>query len=155
LFEVRLQREVWPLTFLRRATIALVITFLVIGAVSANRAWLQVRYLSLKASDQTLRIGSTIKTDVVSSARGPIDVQLELIQGNHTETLSVLLVRGNEFGFFDPRQRYATQTVSITSDQLMSFESGDAVLRATANGRAQWGRLPPPVVTEERVQIVQ
>jgi hypothetical protein len=81
------------LVLLKRATLVFVATFLVIGMMSAYRAWVQVRQLELKTSERTLRNGSTVETEVVSSGRTTVDVHLELIQGPHSETLGVLNVR--------------------------------------------------------------
>ena len=155
MFETRTIREAKPLTFLRRATIILLAAFLAIGLTSAYRAYRQVKYLELRSSEQTLRSGSVIETDVVSSARTTIAVRLELIQGSHVETLSVLELRGNEFGFFDPRSKHAADKVVLTAKHLAAFQSGEALLRATATGRPQWGRTPPPVVREMKVEVGQ
>jgi hypothetical protein len=136
-----------------KGTLLFVGAFLLIGMVSAYRAWVQVQQLGLKTSERTLRNGSTVETEVASSGRTTVDVHLELIQGTHSETLAVLNVRGNEFGFFDPRSKQATQRVTISDDVLTRFQAGEAHLRATAIGRHQWMRLPPPVVRELRVEI--
>jgi hypothetical protein len=146
-------REAKPLTWLRKGTVVFVGAFLIIGAISTYRAWVQVRNLELRSSDQTLRVGSVIESDVVNSARTTIAVRLELVQGKHTETLDVMSVRGNELGFFDPRSRSATQRVILTKEQLSGFEPGEATLRAIGTGRPQWGRTPPPVVREMKVMI--
>ena len=153
MFDTLRNRESRPLALLRRATLVFVGAFLIIGMVSAYRAWVQVRQLELKTSETTLRNGSTVETEVVSSGRTTVDVRLELIQGTHSETLGVLKVRGNELGFFDPRSKQATQKVTISNDVLTRFHPGEAQLRATAIGRHQWMRLPPPVVRELHVEI--
>ena len=155
MFETRTIPEAKPLTLLRRVTIVVLAVFLVIGLVSSYRAYIQVQYLELRSSEDTLRVGSVVETDVVSSARTTIAVRLELIQGSHTEKLDVLELRGNEFGFFDPRSKHAAQKVILTANQLAPFQSGDALLRATATGRPQWGRTPPPVIRELRVEILK
>jgi hypothetical protein len=152
MFESRSIPEAKPLTFLRRATIVLLAVFLVIGVVSSYRAYVQVQHLELR-SENTLSSGSVIETDVVSSARTTIAVRLELIQGSHVETLDVLELRGNEFGFFDPRSKHAAQNVVLKANRLAAFQPGEALLRATATGRPQWGRTPPPVVREMKVEI--
>jgi hypothetical protein len=82
-----------------------------------------------------------------------VDVHLELIQGKHSETLGVLNVHKNEFGFFDLRPKQATQRVTITNEILSRFQNGEARLRATAFGRQQFTRVPPPVVRELPVEI--
>ena len=155
MFDELERRESTPMVFLRKATIIFVGAFLVLGLVSAYRAWLQVRHLELKTSETVLRNGSTVETEVVSSGRNRVDVHLELIQGTHSETLGVLNVRGSELAFFDPRSRHATQRVTISTNVITRFQSGEAQLRATAIGRPQWGRTPPPLVRELRVEIAK
>ena len=61
----------------------------------------------------------------------------------------------NDWAFLDPRPRQAAQTSVLTFDVLSRFEKGKALLRATALGRPQLGRTPPPVVREVEVEIGQ
>jgi hypothetical protein len=75
------------------------------------------------------------------------------VQGSHAETLAVQFVRGNEWGSIDPRARRASQAVVLAPEVLSRFRAGAAVLRATATGRPQWMRLPPPTVRESAVEI--
>jgi hypothetical protein len=65
----------------------------------------------------------------------------------------VLFIRGRRNASYDPRTIHAASHVQLTSPQLAPFQSGAATLRATANGRSQWLRVPPPVVTERAVRI--
>ena len=64
-----------------------------------------------------------------------------------------LRLKGNELGFFDPRKRYGTDSVTFTPEMLSKFEPGAARLRSVAVGRHQWFRLPPPTVREFDVVI--
>lgn len=121
--------------------------------MAAYRAWFQVKSLDLKTNDPVLRHGSVVETTLVSYARTTIDVRVELIQGSHAETIATKRVRGNEWAFFDPRSRQASESIVLTSDLLSRFDQGRAQLRATAVGREQWTRLPPPVVREITVEI--
>ena len=41
----------------------------------------------------------------------------------------------------------------LTPTMLDGFEPGTAMLRATAVGRSQWLRIPPPTVREQPVRI--
>jgi len=82
-----------------------------------------------------------------------VDVRLELIQEEHSETLAVQHVPDNTYAFFDPRAQRASQTVLITQEILAKFQAGKAKVRATATGRPQWTRLPPPVIRELEVEI--
>ena len=125
---------------------------LTLGTISAYRAWYQVHSLKL-VTGGVLRDGSTIEATVVSYARTPVDVRLELIQGMRTVTLGQQLVPDNHLAGYDPRPRRATLTVALTPELLARFEAGHALLRATATGRPQWLRLPPPTVCEADVAL--
>jgi len=125
---------------------------LVIGAVSSHRAYFQVRSLELNAP-HTLSVGSVVNTAVVGSGRTQVDVEVDLIQGTHSERLQHLHLTGNNLAFFDPRPQHGVDTVTLTSDMLSSFQPGPARLRAVATGREQWTRLPPPTVRELEVEI--
>src|SRR5215216_3206573 len=111
MFELTKQHDVWPIALLKKAMLATVALLLMIGAVSSHRAYIQVRDLQLTVTDSDIRAGSSIDTHLVSSGRTTITVRLELIQGIHSETLNVLVLRGSESGFFDPRPRTGTQHV--------------------------------------------
>lgn len=97
--------------------------------------------------------GDLAGTSVLSSGRITVDVVVELIQGTHNETLLKLRLKGNELGFFDPRKRYETDSVTLTSEMLSKLQPGSARLRSVAIGRHQWFRLPPPTVREVDVVI--
>ena len=145
-------RDARPIAWMKRFFIAVVVVLLVIGAVSAHRAYFQVRSLDLKAP-QTLSAGSFVEADVVASGRNRIRVEVELVQGNYTELLFALNVPGNNLAFFDPRAQHATQSVVLDNERLFRFQPGAARLRATATGRPQWGRTPPPTVREIDVRV--
>jgi hypothetical protein len=138
---------------LRQCASFLISLYLMIGFVSAYRAFYQVQELKVTTTAPTLRNGSVVETNVISYARTHVDVKLELIQGMNSATLAKQTVPGNDWGFFDPRNRQGTQSATITTDILKRFEPGTARLRATAIGRPQWTRLPPPVVHELIVQL--
>ena len=141
-----------PIVWMKRSFVAIVTALLAIGAVSTYRALVQVRSLDLKAP-QLLAAGSVVEVAVVSSGRTTIDVDVELIQNDHSEKLFRLHLLGNELAFFDPRPRNGSQSAPITPETLAHFEPGPARLRATAIGREQFTRLPPPTVREIDVQI--
>jgi hypothetical protein len=127
--------------------------YVAIGAWSAYRAWVQVRQLDLKLITTDIRPGVMAVVSVVTSGRTPIDVRLELVQGPHSEMLSDLRVSASHDGFLDPRARHGTMMPSFTADFLAHFQPGPAIVRATALGRPQWMRTPPPVVRELPVVI--
>ena len=145
-------KESRPMAFLKRVIQIFLALFLITGIVSAHRAYFQVRSLELHA-ERVLHSGSSVQTMVVSSGRTYVDVQLELVQSSHSETLAVQRVPGNEYGFFDPRTQRATQMVLLTPEMLARFEAGPAQLRATAHGHSQWTRVPPPVVSQLDIEI--
>lgn len=153
MFEVPQVKVALPLILLRRTCILLVSAYLLIGMIAAYRAYYQMHSLELQSTDTILRRGSAIKTTVVSYARTTVDVRLELVQGQRSVTLGAQRVPGNDWGFFDPRSRQASQVAVVTEDALEKFDVGMARVRATAIGRPQWTRLPPPVIEELGVEI--
>ena len=85
--------------------------------------------------------------------RTQVDVEVDLIQGTHSERLMHLHLTGNNLAFFDPRQQHGSDSVALTAETLSTFQPGPARLRAVATGREQWTRLPPPTVREIDVEI--
>lgn len=144
--------EARPIVWLKRSFIVVIVALLTIGATSSYRAYVQVQSLELSAPS-LMSVGSEVKASVVSSGRTFVDVQVELIQGSHSEVLFVMRVPGNELGFFDPRSQRAARTEVVSADVLSGFQRGHARIRAVATGRPQWMRLPPPTVREVEVQI--
>lgn len=141
--------------WLRRVRHVLVAVLLVNGllaASSAYRAWRQVYSLSLDAPP-TLVAGTPLRADVVTSGRTTVDVTLELVQGARVATVGSLWLRGNRDGAMDPRPRRGSLKLSIPSRVLAGFVPGPARLRATAIGRSQWLRVPPPTVREVPVTL--
>ncbi len=152
MFESLTIPEARPIVWLKRLFTLVIVVLLAIGMVSSYRAYVQVRSLELDAP-RLLSAGAVVKTSVVTSGRTMADVEVDLIQGEHSERLLRLHVPGNELGFFDPRTQHASQTATLTQDILSKFQSGSARLRSVATGRPQWMRLPPPTVREFEVEI--
>jgi hypothetical protein len=132
----------------QRVVVIVALLHVAIGAWSSYRAWVQVRALDLQVMSPTLRPGIPAFVQAVTSGRTPIDVRLELVQGSHTELLADLRVAASRDGFYDPRTRHGSMTPSFTTEFLARFQPGPAVVRATALGRPQWLRTPPPVIRE-------
>ena len=151
MFETRIHEKRW-LVLLKRAGLVAVSVYLAIGLIALYRAMTQIRSLEVK-SEGIVRGGSAITSTVVSYARVPIDVRIELVQDAHTELVAVQRVQKNEWAFLDPRTREVTQTAILTDDLLGRFAGGKAIVRATALGRQQFGRVPPPMVREVSVNI--
>ena len=140
------------MTFFKRTVIFIVAVHLLVGLIASYRAYFQVHSVNISTSE-VLQEGSLIQTKVVTYGRTPVDVRLEVIQYGDVVSLQEHRVAANEFGFYDPRTQTASFTVVITLELLKRLKSGAAVLRATAVGRHQWMRLPPPVVREVNVSI--
>lgn len=148
-------RESRPLAVLKRAALALLALCVLTAAASGYRAYYQVRSLELRLSGPALREGSSIRVEVSGSGRTTIDVRVELMQGGRSETLAERRLPGNEWASFDPRPTRASHEVVLRPEQLAGFQSGAAKVRATATGRPQWMRLPPPTVRETGVEILR
>lgn len=144
-----------PLLVLKRACQLVVAIYLVIGAFATWRSYYQVHSLELQTDSSVLQPGSTITANLVSYARNRIDVRFDLIQNGHVETLASRQVPGNEWALLDPRIRKASPVVVLSQEVLGQFEARPVVIRVTATGRPQWGRVPPPVVREVVVLNIQ
>src|SRR6266550_9063739 len=153
MFENLTIREERSMVLVKRAFKLILGAYLVIGLIAFYRAWFQVKSLELKSTDTVIHRGSAVQTKVVSYARTAVEVRLELVQGAHSETFAVQHVPGNTWSFFDPRMRQASQSATLNGDILERFEPGKAQVRATATGRPQLMRLPPPLVREVAVEI--
>ena len=153
MFESLPRREARPITLLRRVALVVLALCFVTALASGYRAYYQVLGLELRLAEPIVHGGSAVQVEVVGSGRTHIDVRVELIQGTHSEILFVHRLPGNEWASFDPRPQRASHSVSVTPEQLAGFVNGDAKLRATATGRPQWMRLPPPTVREVEVEI--
>lgn len=152
IFKVELvPRSRW-MALIKRVLLAIACAHLLIGLISTYRAYFQIHSLDITTA-QVLQSGSNINTKVVSYGRTFGDVRLELVQNGKVLKLHDQHVRANEFGFYDPRTQTASFSVLITPQMLEGFAAGPAVVRATAVGREQWMRLPPPVVREVPVMI--
>jgi hypothetical protein len=91
----------------------------------------------------------------VSWARTESDARIEIVQGRDTAMLGEVYVSRNREPVFDPRPRRGSVIVTLTSETLARFENGPAVLRASAVGRPQWLRVPPPTIREQPVTIAR
>lgn len=145
-------RDANPIIWLKRVFVALIAVYIGVGLVSAHRAYIQVRSLEFNAP-KSLTAGAVVETLLVSSGRATVDVEVDLIQGAHSERLFVMQLRGNQWGFWDPRARHGSKGVTLTPEMLSKFQPGAARLRSVATGRPQWTRLPPPTVRELDVEI--
>ena len=152
MFDTLTVRDAKPIVWLKRMFVVAVAFYVGVGLVSAHRAYKQVRSLELNAP-VSLEPGAVVQTSVLSSGRTTIDVEVDLIQGAHIERLFTMQLRGNQWGFWDPRARQGSSSLILTPEMLSKFEPGAARLRSVATGRPQWTRLPPPTVRELEVEI--
>ncbi len=154
MFETELIRDVRPIRWLKRFFIFVIVTLVAIGAMSSYRAYVQVKKVELNAP-RFLSPGEAIWTTIVTSGRTTVDVEVDLIQGTHSERVLKLQLPGNRLAFFDPRTQKRTEAVVLSKEMLSGFQLGPARLRSVATGRHQWMRLPPPTVQEMEVEIVE
>jgi hypothetical protein len=141
------------LRVLRWIVLPALVVHVVLASISGYRAIVQVYHVDIAIGGPMLRPGTNLAMSVASSGRTTIDAQLVLIQQTHAETLAVLRIPGHENASYDPRTIHAAKRLTLTSEQLGGFQPGPAVLRAIGNGRSQWLRVPPPVITERQVPI--
>lgn len=152
MFESSAVRDTRGIAWVKRACLIVVSVYLVIGMIAAYRALVQVRSFEIQ-SPEVVRAGSEVSATVVSYARVPLDVRIELVQDGHSEIIAVHRVPKNEWSLLDPRPRESSQTALLTTDMLQRFAEGKAIVRATVIRRQQLGRHPPPVVRERVVNI--
>ncbi|HEV2861223.1 MAG TPA: hypothetical protein VGX48_09465 [Pyrinomonadaceae bacterium] len=136
-----------------KAVLVFVVACVALAALSGYRAYFQVRAVELETGGGVLRGGSVVRASVVTSGRTFVELKLEVSQGGRTETLAAREVPKNYFAAVDPRSQRASVEASLTPETMSSLRAGPAVLRATATGRPQWLRTPPPEVREAAVEI--
>ena len=139
----------------KRVLLASIVVQLPIGAMSSYRAWVQIKALTLSTTSSTLASGVVVQSELVSWARTESDARIELVQGGHVEMLGEVYVSRNHEPVFDPRPRSGSVVVTLTPEMLAGFDAGAATLRASAVGRPQWLRVPPPTIREQPVTIAK
>jgi hypothetical protein len=132
--------------------VAVFVVALPLALFSGYRAIVQVYDLTIVPLS-ILAPGDTIKTKVTTSGRAFVDVTLDLRQGTMVDTLGAIRVPGNWDLTLDPRPHPDSLLVVVTPAMLERFATGPATLRATAVGRAQWLRVPPPTVRDMAIRI--
>src|SRR4030095_6629275 len=135
----------------KRAVLWFILLQLPIGALSTYRAWVQIKELTLTTTSSSLAPGVVVRSNLVSWARVESDARIEIVQGERVTMLGEVYLPRNHEPVFDPRPKHGTVEVALTPAMLDGFEAGSATLRATAVGRHQWLRLPPPTVREQPV----
>ena len=135
---------------LRLGTLALVAVWVPLAAWSGYRAIVQIFRLDVDVPER-VAAGTLVRANVVTSGRTHADVSIALVQGAQVRPVASRFIRGNSDGALDPRPRRDSLVVALTTEQLAGWGPGPLVLRATAVGRSQWLRLPPPTVREVTV----
>src|SRR5215204_394405 len=128
MFETKLIPEARPIAILKKVFVGVVIALLVIGAVSSYRAYVQVKSLQINAS-QILRAGSKVDLSLVSSGRTTVEVNVELIQNSHSQTILTMQLKGNGLGCVGPRTKSAGERGVRRGGQGNEFRPGSAALR--------------------------
>ena len=139
----------------KRAVLVLILIQLPIGALSSYRAWVQIKSLTLSTSSAILSPGVVVRSDLESWARTESDARIELVQGTHVQMLGEVYLPRNRDPVFDPRPRRGSVVVTLEASTLAAFAAGPATLRASALGRPQWLRTPPPTIRERAVTIAR
>lgn len=152
-FASRLPRDSAYETWLRRSLGLFIGAFLVLGLMAGYRAWVQVFSVRLQTTDAALGPGDTVHVGVKTSGRTFVQVRLELLQSGQAETLAIDEIPKNGDAALDPRPQRRDLSVALPSGLWTRFHSGPALLRATAVGRPQWLRTPPPTVRELTVTL--
>jgi len=155
LFETPWSEESRGLVIVKKVIWVFVGINFVFAVMSGYRAYYQVRSLDLRLTERVLRSETSVEVITESYGRDPITVRLDLIQGAKTKTLGGIRIPPNYIPAVDPRVKRVSMTVTLTSELLAGFESGPSQLRATALGRPEFGRTPPPLVREVSVEIKQ
>lgn len=138
---------------LRLLTIVVLSAWLPLAAWSGYRAIVQIFRLDLQASSAQLRPGTVVSAHVMTSGRAHADLVIELVQRDVRDTVARLFVPGGRDGALDPRPRHGDLQVVLAAEQLDRLSPGAAIIRATAVGRSQWFRTPPPTVREVTAQV--
>ena len=124
--------------------------FLIVHAVlfplSGFRAWVQVYDVDLRTSSSSAAPGTRIVANIETSGRIAIDVDIVANQGARTILLGSMRIPSNEQAIYDPRPRRDSIAVSLTSQDLKAILPGPVAIIATAKGRPQFTRMPPPLI---------
>lgn len=151
-FADRFRKESTAERWLKRISIAFVLSYLVIATISGFRAIVQIYGVKI-AAPALLQPGAPVSTVVTSSGRTFGDVTLELAQDGRVDTLASGSLRANRNSVFDPRPQTATLAVSPSSQMLAEFHDGPAEIRSIARGRSEFLRVPPPRIATAAVLI--
>jgi hypothetical protein len=146
-------REEPQFLVLRWLTIAVLALFVPSACWSGYRAIVQVKSLAIRASGTALGPGTRVAIDGVSWARNYVTMRLMLAQDGRTDTLIVHEIGTHGVPSLDPRWQAESDSAVLSAERLARYHDGEATLVATAVGRSQWLRVPPPTVRVLRVTL--
>ena len=99
------------LRVLKWIVLPFIIAHVVLATISGYRAIVQVYRVEIAVDASTLRAGTNIEMSVATSGRTPVDMELELIQATHAETLAVLVIRDHRNPSYDPLPSISRATI--------------------------------------------
>ena len=140
---------------IRRTLTPLLVVVAILFLISGVRALVQVFDLDVWVSTTNPSLQGSFEagTSVITSGRAVATVKLELVQDGRSEILMVDSVRRRNFAVFNPLPRRSARRVVVSPVVLSRFGAGQATVRATATGRPQWTRTPPPSVSSIEINI--
>ena len=153
LFAHRIYEQPKSMMVLKWIILPLLVVHIVLATWSGYRAIVQVYSVDLLVTNPVIRVGSPVAYNAVGSGRVTVTVRLELIQDSLKQAIGQRIIDTYTTPSYDPRPIRGSEIVSLTPEMLARFAAGPATLRATATGRAQWLRTPPPTVREIPVVI--
>jgi hypothetical protein len=148
-------QEMPALRVIRRTLTPLLVVVAILFLISGVRAIIQVYDLDVWVSNTEPSLQGSFEagTSVITSGRASATVKLELVQEGRSEILMVDSVRGRNFPVFNPLPRRSARRVVVSPVVMSRFSAGPATIRATALGRSQWTRTPPPTVSSVGITI--
>ena len=141
------------MVILKWIILPLLVVHVVLASWSGYRAIVQVYSVDVAVADSVIRAGSPVVYNAVGSGRVTVTLRLELVQDSLKQPIGQHIINTYTTPSYDPRPIRGGATVALTPAMLARFTAGPATIRATATGRAQWLRTPPPTVREIPIVI--
>ncbi|HUQ46659.1 MAG TPA: hypothetical protein VM053_00285 [Gemmatimonadaceae bacterium] len=154
-FDGRLREEWVGFTILRRVIIGVAIIHFSLAAASGVRAVKQVYSVQIETRTNPGAAGAVIVARIVTSGRVSNVAHIELVQGQHIETLVRATLPENKSFFYDPRPQHVALRATLSQEVVSRFAPGRARLRAVVEGRSQFVHIPAPKILEVGITIVK
>jgi hypothetical protein len=138
---------------LKRVILPLLFVHVVLVTWSGYRAIVQVFSLDLDLPGPVAAANMPVTYQATSSGRATVTLTVELIQGSLKRQIARRILETHTNPSYDPRPIRVSDTLPLTAEMLAQFAAGPATVRATAVGRSQWLRTPPPTAREQSVII--